>query len=358
MDNDFLFNLDGHKLHHHLDRLHQFMQGADIAPLYVEFSPVGSCNHRCVFCAYDYIGYQNRRLDRAKMEATLQEMGQMGVKAALFAGEGEPFVHPDMPKFAKTAHDAGIDVGIFSNCVPLTAKKADETLPYLTFIRCSFNAGTKESYAAIHQTKPEDFDKAVANLRYAVELKRKNNLKATIGMQIVMLPQNLKTVPELARLASDIGVDYLALKPFVQHPDQVTMRWEENFTLAEVEPVMQEAERFNRPGFQVVGRRESFRKYHNRTYDHCLGLPFFAFVLSDGNVYTCGPYYENKEFAYGNIHEKSFKEIWASARRRDIQKFAATELDCKKKCMPNCRPDAVNRFLWELKHPPAHTNFI
>ena len=66
MDADPLFNLDGHKLHHHLDRLKAFSDGADIAPLYVEFSPVGSCNHRCVFCAYDYIGYQNRRLDTAK----------------------------------------------------------------------------------------------------------------------------------------------------------------------------------------------------------------------------------------------------------------------------------------------------
>ncbi len=357
MDQD-LFNLDGHKLHHHLDRLSAYMKGDDIAPLYVEFSPVGSCNHRCVFCAYDYIGYQNRKLDRASMERTLKEMGEMGVKAALFAGEGEPFVHPDMPKFAQIAAGAGIDVGMFSNCVPLTQKKVEEAFPHLTFIRCSFNAGTKESYAAIHQTKPEDFDKAVANLRYAVDFKRKNNLKVTIGMQIVMLPQNLKTVPELARLASDIGVDYLALKPFVQHPDQVTMRWEENFTLAEVEPVMQEAEKHNRPGFQVVGRRESFRKYHNRTYSHCYALPFFAFILSDGNVYTCGPYYENKEHAYGNIHEMSFREIWNSARRKAIQKHAATELDVKSNCMPNCRPDAVNRFLWELKNPPAHTNFI
>lgn len=355
---DLLFNLDGHKLHHHLDRLSRFMAGEDISPLYVEFSPVGSCNHRCVFCAYDYIGYQNRRLDPDRTEATLKEMGEMGVKAALFAGEGEPFVHPQMPRFARAARAAGIDVGMFSNCVPLTPKKIEETLPHLTFIRCSFNGGTRQTYAEIHQTKPEDFDKAVANLRNAVAFKRKANLPVTIGMQIVILPQNLKTVPDLARLASDIGVDYLALKPFVQHPDQVTMRWEENFSLADVEPVFQEAEKESRPGFQVVARRESFRKYHHRTYDHCYGLPFFAFILSDGNVYTCGPYYENKEFAYGNIHEASFREIWGSARRKAIQKHAATELDCKKQCMPNCRPDAVNRFLWELKHPPQHVNFI
>lgn len=352
------FNLDGHKLHHHVERLSEFLRGKPIAPLYVEFSPVGSCNHRCVFCAYDYIGYQNRRLDTAKTEAVLREMGEMGVKAALFAGEGEPFVHPEMPALARAAREAGIDAGIYSNCIPLTRRKAEETLPHLTFLRCSFNAGTREAYAEIHRTKPDDFDKALANLRAAVAVKRAGGFSVTIGMQVVVLPANLQTICELARIAADLGVDYLALKPFVQHPDQKALRWAENFSLADVEPAFEAAARFARKDFAVVARRESFQKYHRRTYDHCLGLPFFAFILSDGNVYTCGPYYEHPEFCYGNILAQSFREIWDSARKREIQRHAATELDCKTKCMPNCRPDAVNRFLWELAHPPQHVNFI
>jgi hypothetical protein len=27
-------------------------------------------------------------------------------------------------------------------------------------------------------------------------------------------------------------------------------------------------------------------------------------------------------------------------------------------CRVNCRMDKINAFLWELKHPPAHANFI
>ena len=71
----------------------------------------------------------------------------------------------------------------------------------------------------------------------------------------------------------------------------------------------------------------------------------------------CGPYYGNKDHVYGNIFEESFQKIWDSKRTAEIHQHAACGLDISK-CMPNCRPDAVNRFLWETKHPPAHVNFI
>ena len=76
-----------------------------------------------------------------------------------------------------------------------------------------------------------------------------------------------------------------------------------------------------------------------------------------GDIYPCGPHLGNKEFVYGNIYEKSFKKIWNSEQCRNVIKFIENELDLSR-CMPNCRNDAVNRFLWKLKTPPEHVNFI
>lgn len=349
--------VEGHKLHHHLDRVVPFLAGEQVYPLYVELSPVGSCNHRCTFCAYDYIGYPDRQLETEPTRELLREMGRLGVKSVLWAGEGEPLLHRDLDQLVATATESSIDNGVFSNAAALTEKNARAILPHLTFFRVSLNAGDAETYARVHQVRENQFDRVLENLERAVSLREREGWAVTIGLQLVMLPENLHTVERLARIGSELGVDYLSLKPFVQHPDQQNRIWPESFRLEEIDGVATSAESYRRPGYDVKVRRQSFLSYQARSYKHCHGLPFFAFILSDGNVYTCGPYYGNEEHRYGNIYESTFEDIWTSERTRRIQDHAACSLDVSK-CMPNCRPDAANRFLSELKNPPEHVNFI
>jgi len=33
------------------------------------------------------------------------------------------------------------------------------------------------------------------------------------------------------------------------------------------------------------------------------------------------------------------------------------EIDINK-CYSNCRTHAINEFVWQLKHPPEHVNFV
>ena len=55
MDN---YRVDSHKLMFHPERVTKWLSGENIYPIEIEISPSGACNHRCIFCAYDYIGYQ------------------------------------------------------------------------------------------------------------------------------------------------------------------------------------------------------------------------------------------------------------------------------------------------------------
>ena len=351
------FNFDGHKLFYQFETTYKLLTDKSVNPVYVEYSPVGNCNHRCLFCAYDYIGYQSRRLDREKTLASIEGFAKLGTKAMLFAGEGEPLIHPNLDEFIETAHKNGVASAIFSNGVLLTPKRVENLFDKLTFIRISLNAGDKETYHKVHQK--DDFDTVIENLRYAVAYKRKNNLSIDIGLQIVVIPENIHTIVALAKLGQDIGVDYLVIKPFVQHNEQEGYRFEKNFSLNEVEAILDEAETYTTESYHVIARKEAFRKYHERTYDHCLALPLFSVVLSDGNVYSCGPYLGNDDFCYGNIYDTSVEAMMNGQKRADILSFAKNKLDCKKECMPNCRLDAINRSLWELKNPSVkHIEFI
>jgi GTP 3',8-cyclase len=351
------FNFDGHKLFYQFETTYNLLSDKKVNPVYVEYSPVGSCNHRCLFCAYDYIGYQPRRLNTQKTIDSIEGFAKLGVKAMLFAGEGEPLLHPDIDTFIQSAYENGVSSAIYSNGVLFTPKRADAILEKLTFIRISFNAGDKETYKKVHRS--DDFNKVVENLKYAVKLKKERNLQTDIGLQIVVIPENIQSIVALAKLGAEIGVDYLAIKPFVQHGSQEGYEFSQNFSLDEVESVIDEAEKYSNENYKVIGRKEAFRKYHERTYEHCLALPLFGVILSDGNVYSCGPFLDNPDFCYGNIYENSIKEIIEGEKRAQILKYAKCELDCKNDCMPNCRLDAINRSLWELKNPTLkHLDFI
>ena len=50
--------MDSHKLIFHPERICAWLNGEKIYPIEVEIAPSGACNHRCVFCALDYIGYK------------------------------------------------------------------------------------------------------------------------------------------------------------------------------------------------------------------------------------------------------------------------------------------------------------
>lgn len=351
------YNFDGHKLMHHPDRVADFLARGDCYPLYMEISPVGICNHRCIFCAYDFIGYPNRRLERERTLDLIDELADCGLKSILFAGEGEPLIHPDIAAFILRAKQCGIDVGLFSNGQLLKEPLAEEILPALTFLRLSFNGGSRENYAKVHSVAPEVFDAVVANLKSAMRIKRQAGLQVDIGAQFVLIPENLDYLRQAAQTLKDCGVDYLAIKPFMQRELQ-SYHLGEQFAGDELDRVFTEAEGIGDDSFSVIARRESFLNYGIRHYDRCYGTCFISVLNSAGDISSCLPYWEKPEYSFGNIYRNSFREIWNSEARRGVKQHLEQELDAHG-CPPSCRANAVNEFLWSLRHPQVkHINFI
>ena len=361
--------IDGHKLIYHPQRVAQFLEVGDdwekakhVYPIYVEISPVGACNHRCTFCAVDYIGYKPARLDVAVAERALAEMGKKGVKSVMFAGEGEPMLHKDIDRMVAAAFKAGIDTAMTTNATVLSDAFMANALPTMSWIKASVNAGTAQTYAKIHQTKESDFNKAVNNLKRMVSARNENSYACVIGAQIVMLPENEHEIEILAKLCRDeIGLDYLVVKPYSQHNFSLT-RVYEKVDYQSKSDLAERLQALNTDQFTVVYRQNTMKKKAQGEvgrYQKCNATPFFwAYIMANGSVYGCSAYLLDKKFDYGNINESTFHDIWEGARRKENFGYIKNELDIKN-CRVNCRMDEVNRYLDRIvNNKTTHVNFI
>ena len=82
------------------------------------------------------------------------------------------------------------------------------------------------------------------------------------------------------------------------------------------------------------------------------------FVIdAGGNVWGCSVYLDDERFLYGNIYDQSFQEIWLGEKRKISLRWVETQMDASE-CIVNCRMDEINRYLWDLKNPFKHANFI
>ena len=154
-------------------------------------------------------------------------------------------------------------------------------------------------------------------------------------------------------------MDYLVIKPYSQHLSSETTKYADidYSTMLDIEDELKDIsdEKFN-----VVFRANTMKKYveKKQSYDKCHSTPFFwGYIAADGKVFGCSAYLGNDEFCYGNIYENSFSQIWESQKRQKSYEYIQNSLDIKN-CRVNCRMDEVNRYLWRLKNPNAHDNFI
>jgi len=352
------YKIDSHKLIYHVDRVNDWLANKIVYPVYMEVSPAGACNHRCTYCGLDFMEYKPVFLDTGLFKERLSEMGKLGLKSIMYAGEGEPFLHKKMPDIALHTKKSGIDIAFTTNGVLLKKDITEHILGFTEWIKVSINGATEDTYSKIHRCQSGDFNKVIDNMKYAASFKRRNNLKCTLGMQLLLLPDNEAEAVKLARLARDIGMDYLVIKPYSQHPQSKTKKYK-SIKYDNCMHLKDELERLNSKDFSAIFRIRTMEKWNGkeRNYKHCLALPFWSYIDSRGNVWGCSVYLNDERFLYGNIYESSFRDIWESEKRLKSLKLVEEELDASE-CRINCRMDEINRYLWDLKNKPEHINFI
>jgi len=345
--------IDSHTLLYHPHRVSEWLTKGDCFPIYVEIGLTENCNHKCIFCALDWVTKRGATIKTDVMLKALDDLASHAIKSIMFAGEGEPLLHKDVTLFVNHAKTNGLKVAITTNGVPFTQQIAETCLPALSWIRFSINAGTPDAYARIHGTTPSDFEKVMNNIAFTVEYKEKHSLDVDIGVQILVLPESLSTITRLAEVVKNLGVNNLQVKPYSKHPlsrNDLSVNQSEHHSLITLKS-------FESDHFKIFVRETAFQRLKDDIpYDCCHGLPFFALIDARGNVIPCNMFYGQSDYKYGNLYEKSFPTIWAGKRRARVLDILSKR--GIKECRQICRLDVINTYLHRLKHPEQRDDFI
>jgi len=210
------------------------------------------------------------------------------------------------------------------------------------------DADKPKTYAKLHGTEEKDFNKLINNLETLVEVRNKYSTKCTLGAQLLLFKSNINEVYPLAERLEKIGMDYLVVKPFTDHQYREgnvkkEIKYNEMFDKLNVIT--------NSNTFKLIIRDETFKRLEiEREYNKCNALDFWSYISANGDVYSCSNFLGNKDYSYGNIYNDSFENIWKNRKQLDI--------NIRKDCRLVCRMDKINEYLWQLKHPHSHVNFI
>jgi hypothetical protein len=342
------YMMNGNKMLHHLDRVEAWRRGDHIAPIHIDAG---------LSKGYNTPKGSEKYFPREALLQYVRDCGDLGVRSMALIGEAEPLLNPHVYEAIIEGKKAGVDMSMGTNGLMLdTGPLGEEALENLTWIRFNISAATPKDYARINGNN--DFDLAIEKIKFCVAIKKKKNLSLTVGLQMVLTPDNAcQTIP-LAILGKELGVDYTVIK---QCDDTITSAADRLDTFQQFTDVLKGAETHTGKNYNVIVKWDKILNDSKRNYDQCLGAPFLLHSSGDGKLYTCANFFEGeKEEAYrlGDLVKHSFKELIESEHYWSVINKVYNCINVHKECYSHCRTNSINDFLWEFKDVPAHVDFI
>ena len=320
--------LDSHKLAYHYDRVEAWESGESIPPVSVDMALTRACGAMCSFC-YAMVQEPQERIAIKTKDALelLDDFAEIGVRGVSLISDGESTLSKAYAPFIKHADEVGIDVGNATNGWEWGPEKIEEVLPHLSWVRFTVAAGNPESYSKIMFKGPEHthvFDRAMEHIKYAVELKKRKNLKVTLGIQMVLMPEFKNEILPFAKLAVDLGVDYGVIKHCSD--DEFGTLGVDYDKYLEMYPLLQKAEEYSNDKTKIIIKWDKIKDKGKPSYKRFYGPQFLLQISGSGLVAPSGMFFNARysKFHMGNFAEERFINIFRSDRYKKIMDYLAS----------------------------------
>jgi MoaA/NifB/PqqE/SkfB family radical SAM enzyme len=182
-----------------------------VRPYVMIIEPLYYCNLSCPLCARETAPNARKGKEAAgKMpldlfDQVMDEIGDDLFQLQIF-GNGEPLLDwPRTKQIIQKAHDRRIYTLLSTNCTLITKEMAEEIVASdLDYLICGIDGVTQASYEAYRVGG--DVNDAIGGMRMLAEARKRQRRKVHIEWQFLVNRFNSADIPEVKRLAAELGV--------------------------------------------------------------------------------------------------------------------------------------------------------
>jgi len=293
------------------------------------------CNLLCEHCPRTFYTYEKaRNLTYEAFETIVAQFP--AIERAVLHGIGEPLLNRDLARMIRYLKGRGVTVLFNSNATLLTPKwQQDLALSGLDEFRVSLDGADPDTFFRV-RGKPL-LGRVVENLKEFVATKARLGVDTPyISIWCVGMKDNIAEMPDLVRLAADIGVPEVYLQRMTYFEDESARRGiaqaeqaifnnsdgQEEAIIAECERLSEELGVMFRASGATTPRSSlaAAGSPDDRPWTACMRPWTTAYITANGNALPCciSPFATNdyQSLQLGNIFEQPFSQVWNNERYR------------------------------------------
>lgn len=301
---------------------------------YAQIDVNGFCNSKCWFCPVAYVPNPKRGKTNMSLETLEYILKQLRDGTGDFVNIenpfstvhfNEPLLYPYLEEMLLLYKKYGFTLGMFSNGTNITPERVDILKKYpdvVVHFTLNIPSAFKEEWSQLTGFNQGLFDKVMNNVRYAVDNLKflwDNNNHFTLQVNTVTeksLPENggiIELMPNAPKIDLDLNTGHQK-----RNMDKFKEMFPEIYVGSDYGLV-------NRNGYleklNVMSNARGIEKLKGNKSRVIGCIDKMAeetiFINAAGDVFFC---YNDYEFTtiYGNIHEKTIKNIWYSKEHSDM----------------------------------------
>ena len=293
-------------------------------PFTISFEPTTACNLRCPECPSGLRSFSRPtgNLKADFFRTTIDEMGA-NLFYLIFYFQGEPYINPNFLEMVRYAADKKIYTITSTNGHFMSEANAKKTVESgLSRIIISVDGTTQDTYESYR--KEGNLENVLQGARNLVKWKKElKSATPHIIFQFLVVKPNEHQIPEIYKLAEEIGVDEVKLKTA-----QVYDYKDGN----ELIPTIEKYSRYKK-------QKDGSFSIKNQLLNHCWKLWHSCVITWDGKVVPCC-FDKDATYRLGDLKQNSFKKIWADKSYQSFRKELLNgrdKIDICTNCTEGCK---------------------